>query len=204
MLKKYIKTLILTSLVTLIPIIVGLILWDQLPDSIPIHWGINGEPDNWSGKGFAVFGLPIMMAVLQIICCLINDINSKKHGPRKKFETATKSLIPAMSIILQSITLGYAMDMNIDIRRVVIIVVGIIFIVIGNYLPKFDYVKNYNIETEKAKKINRFIGFSSFILGILAIITVFLPPIWSVMWLVLLIPYAITSIIYGIVVGRRK
>lgn len=198
------KILIITVIISLLPILLGVALWEKLPDTIAIHFDINNNPDNFASKGFAVFGLPVIMAVLQIICCLINDINSKKYGPRKKFETATKSLVPAMSIVLQSITLGYAMDMNIDIRRVAIIVVGIIFIVIGNYLPKFDYVKNYNIETEKAKKINRFIGFSSFILGILAIITVFLPPIWSVMWLVLLIPYAITSIIYGIVVGRRK
>ena len=35
MLKKYMKTLILTSLVMLIPIIVVLILWNKLPDSIP-------------------------------------------------------------------------------------------------------------------------------------------------------------------------
>jgi len=33
-----------------------------------------------------------------------------------------------------------------------------VLLVIRNYLPKFDYIKNYDVEVEKARKINRFIG----------------------------------------------
>ena len=40
--KKYMKTLILTSFLTLLPILVGLILWNRLPEQVPIHWNIQG------------------------------------------------------------------------------------------------------------------------------------------------------------------
>ena len=196
------KTLIITCIVCLLPILLGLALWEDLPDSIAIHFNFYNEPDNFASKEFAVFGLPIMMAALQIVCCFINDINAHKYGRRIKLETVTKWIIPVMSIILQVITFGYSLGWNIDIRKAVAVIVGAIFLVIGNYMPKLDYIKNYNIDTEKARKINRFIGFETVIMGILILITIFLPPIATAIWLFLLIPYTIISIIYGIKVGR--
>lgn len=198
------KSLIITCLVCLLPILLGLALWDKLPDIMAIHFNINNEPDNFASKEFVVFGLPILMVFIQGFSCFINDINAHKHGIRKKFETATKWIIPVMTIILQIVTLCYGLGWNIDIRKVVGVIVGIIFLIIGNYLPKFDYVKNYSLDTEKARKINRFIGFETVIMGILMLITIFLPPIATAIWLFLLIPYAVISVIYGIKIGRNK
>lgn len=197
------KSLIITNVVCLLPILLGVILWDKLPDTMAIHFDIYNNPDNFASKGFVVFGLPFLMVILQTVCCFINDINAYKHGERKKFETATKWIIPVMTVILQIITLGYALGWKLDIRKAAMVIVGVIFLVIGNYLPKFDYIKNYDVTAEKARKINRFIGFETVIMGILALLSVFMPPFTSVIWIILLIPYAILSIIYGIKVGKK-
>jgi hypothetical protein len=74
----------------------------------------------------------------------------------------------------------------------------------GNYLPKFDYVKNYNVDFEKARKINRFIGIETVIMGVLMLISIFLPPIATLISIFLLIPYAIISVIYTIKEIRKK
>ncbi len=198
------KTLIITSLVCLTPILLGVALWDKLPDTMAIHFDINNNPDNFASKGFVVFGIPVLMVLLQMFCCFINDINAYKHGDRKKFEMVTKWIIPVMSVILQVVTLGYGLGWNLDIRRIVAFIVGIIFLVIGNYLPKFDYIKNYDVDKEKARIINRFIGYMTVIMGLLFLISIFLPPIASMICLILLIPYAVISVIYGIKVGRKK
>ncbi len=192
------KTLIITSIICLLPILLGLALWDKLPDTMAIHFNIYNEPDNFASKGFVVFGLPVLMAFLQAFCCFINDINAHKHGERRKFEIATKSIIPVMTTALQALTLAYGLGYIIDVRKAVAVIVGIIFLVIGNYLPKFDYIKNYNLDTEKAKKINRFLGFETVIMGFLFIISIFLPPIATLICLFLLIPYTIISIIYAV------
>ncbi len=192
------KILIVTCIVAFLPVIFGAVLWDRLPDTIAIHFDMNNNPDNFTSKGFAVFGLPIMMVLLQIVCCLINDINAKKYGDRKKLEYATKWIIPCMSVVLQGVTLAYALGAELDIRAWAMVISGLIMILVGNYLPKYDYIKNYDIEKSKAKKINRKIGFMSVIMGILAIVTVFLPPVFSVVWLFLLIPCALISVVYTI------
>ena len=41
--KNYKKTIIITTLVTLLPILLGVILWEKLPDSIATHWGADGQ-----------------------------------------------------------------------------------------------------------------------------------------------------------------
>lgn len=197
------KSLIITCLVCLLPVLLGIVLWNNLPDTMAIHFNINNKPDNFASKGFVVFGLPLLMVLLQIFCCFVNDINAHKHGERKKFERATKWIIPIMTIILHVITLGYGLGWNMDIRKSVALIVGIIFLIIGNYLPKFDYIKDYSVNTEKARKINRFIGVETVIMGLLMLTTIFLPTITTVIWLFLLIPYAVISVIYGIKVGRN-
>ena len=197
------KTLIITCVVCLLPILLGLALWDKLPDTMAIHFDINNHPDNFASKGFVVFGLPLLMLLLQCFCCFINDINVYKHGECKKLERATKWIIPVMTMVLQIVTLGYGLGWNFDIRKMVMLIVGVVFIVIGNYLPKLDYIKNYDVNSDKARKINRFIGFETVIMGIIYIISIFLPPAASVVCLILLIPYAIVSIAYGIKNGRK-
>lgn len=197
------KTFIITSGVCLLPILLGISLWTKLPVSMAIHFDIYGRPDHYATKEFVVFGLPILMVVLQAICCFINDINVYKYGDRKKFVTVTKWIVPALTVVLQIITLGYGLGWNLDIRKIVAFIVGVIFLVIGNYLPKFDYIKSYDVSTEKAIKINRFIGYETVVMGLLFFVSIFLPPISSIICLFLLIPYAMIGVVYGIIVGRK-
>ena len=197
------KIWLITSVVCLLPILLGLALWEKLPETLAIHFNIYGEPDNFASKGFVVFGLPLLMVVLQTVCCFINDINAYKHGDRIKFERVTKWIIPFIIIVLQIATLGYGLGWNLDMRKVAVAIAGIILIVTGGCISELDYIKNYELSIEKAKKINRFVGFATVIMGVLFLISVILSPIWTVVCLILLIPYAMVCGIYGIVEGRK-
>lgn len=198
------KTLIITCIVCLSPILMGLALWDVLPEQIAIHFDIHNQPDNFASKGFAVFGLPLLMMLIQCMCCIVTDINAKKHGETKKFEAVAKWIIPFMTIALYIATLGYSLNRNIDIRIVACGIVGIEFVVLGNYLPKLNYVKNYRLSEEKARKFNRFGGFLTFIMGVLFLISIFLPPVASVVCLFLIIPYVIVLLAYMFAIIKKK
>ena len=197
------KILIVTCLVCLLPVLLGLALWDGLPDMVAIHFDINNHPDNFASKGFAVFGMPVLMVVLQCICCVASDINSKKFGAVVKFERVAKWIIPVVTVFLQTTLLYYGLGKQIDIRAVAAIIVGGMLLVTGNYLPKLDYIKNYKLEAEKARKINRFLGFETVIMGVLFIISIFLPPPFTAGCIFLFIPYVITGVFYGICVAKK-
>ena len=53
MIKQNKKLLLLTSVITLLPVFIGLFLWNQLPDSVATHFGLNNQPDGYSSKAFA-------------------------------------------------------------------------------------------------------------------------------------------------------
>lgn len=203
---KFIKTksLIISCAVCLVPIVFGLILWSRLPDIMAIHFDIYNEADKFASKGFVVFGLPIIMAVLQMICCFINDFNASRHGERKKFEMVTKSIVPVLTVALQSMTLCFAMGYDMDIRRIVACIVGVILIAIGNYQPKFDCIKDYDGNTEKAKKIHRFIGIATVVMGLLFLVSTLFVPTATLVCLFLLVPYALVCALYGLKVGSSK
>ena len=131
------KILIITCFVGLLPIFLGLAVWDSLPEKMAIHFNFYNEPDNFASKGFTVFGLPLLMTLIQVFCCIINDVNAHKYVEQPKYERFTKWQIPIISIILQIVILGYGLGWNIDMRKVAAVIVIIIFLVSGIYIPWF-------------------------------------------------------------------
>ena len=78
--------LVITSCVILLQTVVGVILWDRLPEQIATHFGLNGQPDGYSGRTFTVFGMPLVLLALHWVCLLI----SGKDGKRCVFAIAQK------------------------------------------------------------------------------------------------------------------
>lgn len=199
------KSLVLSGLVCLLPIPFGVALWQKLPETMAIHFNIQNEADGFAPRWMVVFGLPLMMLALQVFCCIVNDINAAKHGSRAKLEAITKSIIPVLTIVLQAMTFGYGLGLQIDIRRLVAVLVGGMLLVVGNYQPKLDYIRHYDMEnTEKARGINRFIGYATVLMGVVFVISAFLPTFVTILSLLLLIPYMLVCVLYGIKVGREK
>ncbi len=97
MIRKYKKTLIITSLLTLLPIVVGLLLWDRLPERFATHWGIDGQPDGWSSISIAVFGMPLIMLAVQWLCvwCTVKDPGNKDRN--QKMQALVLWIIPLLS-----------------------------------------------------------------------------------------------------------
>lgn len=136
MIKKHLKTIIITSVLTLTPMIVGLILWDKLPAEIPTHFNFNNEPDSYSSKAFAVFGIPLMMLAMHIVCVFATKLDPKMKGLNDKVFTLVLYIIPAVSLLICTMIYPVALGKNIQSGTVAMLFMGFIFTVSGNYLPK--------------------------------------------------------------------
>ena len=198
------KMLIITCVVCLFPVLFGVVVWDKLPDSMAIHFDVYNNPDNFASKTLVVFGLPLLMCLLQIVSHVTSDIQRKKYSSYEKIEMFAKWIIPVMTVILQIITLGYNLGYNIDIRKIAIFLVGSMMILTGNFLPKLDYVKNFDIDTDKAIKINKFVGIETVIMGVLFIISIFFKPLATTFILLMLIPYSIIALVYSMIIIKKR
>ena len=148
MLKKNKSTIILTSLVCLVPMIIGLLLWNKLPEKMPIHFDANGKADGWSGRAMAVFGLPAIMLGSHIVCVLASCLDPKiasDEGQRKngKVLALVFWLCPIMTIVVNVCVYMIALGMDINVTKISLIFTSLVFIIVGNYLPKCK--QNYSI-----------------------------------------------------------
>ena len=130
------KTIIFTTIVTLLPIVAGVFFWDQLPEQVAIHFNAAGEPDNWAPKAAAVLGLPAGLAVLHLVLLFFTD----KDPKRQNISNASKLLMlwvcPFISWLGMAMTIGFALEAVRNITSIVSVCLGILFMVIGNFLPK--------------------------------------------------------------------
>ena len=128
--------IILSCIVLISPIIFGTIVWNKLPESMPIHWGVNGEADHWSSKPFAVFVLPLLILALHGVCIFASrkDFRNKKQS--HKVMGLVLWICPLLSVMANSLTYAVALGKEINVLFVVSLTMGALFVLIGNYLPK--------------------------------------------------------------------
>ena len=134
------KTLIYSVVICLLPILIGVYYYSVLPSEIAIHFGVDGKPDSFMSKDIEIIVLPLFCAILQVVISLSADA---KNTP-KKGAVLIKSIIPIVSVIGQCALLTYAMNSSFEIREYTVFTIGIIFMVLGNYLPKKEFWGKYN------------------------------------------------------------
>jgi len=174
------RTLIVTSLVTLIPMLVGICLWDKLPEVMATHFGFNNEPNGWTGKAFTVFGIPLVLVVLQLVCTYATSKDPRKTFQSNKLANLVLWIIPVISVVVLGATYMYNMEMPIDIGMVCLSILGVLFMILGNYLPKCrrNYFVGIRIPWTLADDGNwnythRIGGFVFVIMGLIFVINAF-------------------------------
>ncbi|MBE6917687.1 MAG: DUF1648 domain-containing protein [Ruminococcaceae bacterium] len=206
MIKKHWKLLIITSIIILLPMLVGVILWDQLPEQIPTHWNADGDVDSWSSKAFAVFGLSGILLGAQWLCTLGTAADPKKANHSDKILQLVLWIIPVLSVVLYTITYAVALGKEVRMEIIMPVLMGLIFTIIGNYLPKCK--QNYTIgikipwtlnSEENWNKTHRFAGRLWLVCGIVIMLTGFFGGSWSFFGIVLLMvlaPFAYSYLLH--------
>ena len=208
MIKKNLKILIITSIIILLPIVAGLILWNQLPEQIPVHWNANGEVDGWSSKAFAVFGLPLLMLVFQWLCTLGTGADPKKANHPEKVVQLVLWIIPVITIFLFTVTYMVALGQEVRMEVIMPVLVGLLLTVVGNYMPKCK--QNYTIgikipwtlnSEENWNKTHRFAGWIWTFGGLAIMLTGFVGGVWFFLPVVLVMVFA--PMIYSYILHRK-
>ncbi|MBQ9349366.1 MAG: SdpI family protein, partial [Oscillibacter sp.] len=137
------RQVILTSALTLMPLLAGLLLWSRLPDRVATHFNIAGEADGWSGKPFAVFGLPLFLLAVHLLCLWAVSMDPRKQNVGRKLFSITMWICPAVALFVGAMVYGNALGLPVDNSRMGMFFLGFVFIVVGNYLPKCR--QNYTV-----------------------------------------------------------
>ena len=143
MIKKYKFTIVLTSFLIICPVFAGIFLWDRLPEQVATHFGTGNVPNGWSSRPFAVFGIPLMLLGIHLLCIFATMADPRKQNISGKLFHCVAWLVPLVSLVVMASVYGYALGMTVDIGMWVNLIVGAVFIIVGNYLPKCG--QNYTV-----------------------------------------------------------
>jgi len=187
MILKNKKLLILTSLLTLLPIPVGLLLWNRFPETMAIHWGFSGQPDGFASIPVAVFLPSLLMLLTHWFCVLVTSFDKGNQNRNRKIQTIVLWTIPVVCNI--SCFGLYALALGVEFSPVLwtMVPMGLLFVLIGNYMPKTKM--NYTIgikvawaytSEENWNSTHRFAGKVWVIGGILMALSGFLPHLWAI------------------------
>jgi uncharacterized membrane protein len=114
--------------------------WLQLPADaqVPIHWGPDGQPDDWAGKTVGLLLLPLISTGLVVLFAIIPRIEPRRRNLERSATAYGAIWIGVLLLMgaLQLLVVGAAMGATFDMTRLMFVGTGVLFIVIGNYLPK--------------------------------------------------------------------
>ncbi len=136
-------TIIFSTAACLLPMALSALVYDRLPAQVPIHFNASGTADNYAPRAIAAYCIPALLAVINIFVHFLLNNDPKKINQPYSIRLITKWLVPVGSLIFMPATLFIAMGMDVPINLIASSVVGLIFIALGNYLPKSK--QNYTI-----------------------------------------------------------
>lgn len=166
-----------------IPFIIGIVFYNQLPELIPSHWNLAGEVDSYMNKNLFLFGLPTFMIVIFVVCSLATKLDPKNENISPLMMNLIYAIVPIISIVTYTLCINAALPNGLDIpiNFAMTLLLGIIFVVIGNYLPKCKQSYTVGIKTpwtlednEVWNKTHRLGGFIFILMGIVFLLSGFI------------------------------
>lgn len=137
---------------SLATIIVALIVYPELPATIPIHWNWEGEVDRMGSKTsiFAFASLPLVIYVLTSYIPRFEQKQTSFVKHKKAYSVFVLVMViflSTLSIAMLLLTMGYA----IHLLTVISIELGVLFLIIGNYMRQIRPNGMFGIRTPWTK-----------------------------------------------------
>ena len=136
MFKEHGKHIVMGGLLLSIPIIVGLLFYPQLPSEMPIHFNFSGEVDQYTHPLFVIVGLPILLYLLTLFIIWLMRSDPKKENIHPKMQMVSIYLLPVIGNVICLYLISYALGLKLNAFLVVDLLLGVLFLILGNYVTK--------------------------------------------------------------------
>jgi len=193
-------------------LIVAGLLWDQLPEIMPSHWNIEGEVDAYMDKTTWIWIFPGITLFIALMFPFFSRIDPKKE----KYELFRRPwLIFQMMFVgffayLYFVSLYLTLNPEVSITGFVFGGIGVLFVLIGNYLGKVRQNWFLGIRTpwtldneEVWNKTQRLAGWIFLIAGLVIFAEAFIQ--WQIAWVlgICVVVAVIVPVVYSYLLHRK-
>ena len=116
----------------------SVVVWDRVPERVPMHWNFRGEVDGYGGRLEGLLLLPAIALGLYVMLLVLPRLDPGRAnyasfaGPYTVIRFALLALMLGIHALVIATALGYAVNAG----RWIPVGVGALFIVLGNVMGK--------------------------------------------------------------------
>ncbi|MGA9532351.1 MAG: SdpI family protein [Anaerolineales bacterium] len=166
----------------------SLVLWRRLPDSMPIHWNAAGQPDGYGSRLVGAFLMPVVMVGIYLMFEVLPRIDPRRRNYERFADTYRflRTLLILFMMLVHGLTLySVVYGGNMLSSNLMFAAVGLLFVLLGNYMPRFRPTWFVGIRTPWTlssdriwRKTHRLGGRLFFLVGLALIAAIWLPAQW--------------------------
>lgn len=214
-------------ILSLIPLIITSVILQFMPEKIPMHHDVAGNVDRWGNRVESLI-FPILILVITLFWFLMIRFYEKKllSVKSEKEQMQAKSAAKFLGIvgIAETVMFGImhffilysswkqavtgAENAPVDISKISCILMGILFVVLGNFMPKAKKNSSAGVRTTWSmyndntwRKSNRFGAIAIIAAGILTVVTAAL--VSGITATILMLVYIMIAAIVAVVYSKK-
>lgn len=134
------RTTLIVSLVLIVAAtLVGILLWNQLPEQMASHWDVNDQVNGYMPKFWGLFLMPLVTLGMLVLFLVIPEIDPLKANIAQFREAFNLfiALIIGFMIYVHGLTLAWSLGYhNFKMSTAMLPFMGLLFIAIGFMLRK--------------------------------------------------------------------
>jgi Predicted integral membrane protein len=194
--------------------ILSAVAYPRLPATVPSHWNIHGQVNGWQSREWAAFFVPTLLLAVWAAMRALPKIDPRRAN-YAKFQP-TYDLVIAMVLTIVALVhlavLAYALGMPVSIHRLAPIALGLMFMVIGNQLPRarsnwwFGIRTPWTLSNDRVwERTHRVGGYFMTIAGVVIVLTAFIPQLMGPPLIIACVAAStLGSMIYSYVAWRQE
>lgn len=171
----------------MIATVIALSIWayPHLPASVPSHWGISGQIDGWTPRLTHVLLMPGVMFVFYLVFLALPYLEPRQEHFHQSagFYQMIRNVLMVFFAGIYGVTLWAGLTSEpVAVGKIIPIAVGLLFILIGHYLPQIKSNFFMGIRTPWTlsnetnwQKTHRLGAYTFAIGGVLFLLSPFLP-----------------------------
>jgi uncharacterized membrane protein len=192
-------------------------VYDRLPDPIAVHWDLDGNPNGWMPRPVGAFFAPVLLLVMWALMLGLPRLGAQRgEGDSPARDGAYETIVAATLLLLlatHAIVLAIALGHRVPIGRVVPVLLGALFVVLGLALPRTRPNRWVGIRTRSTlsservwTRTHRLAGRGMLVAGIVTIAAALLLPSWLALpvFVAAIVASTVAPALYAWLAHRRE
>ena len=164
----------------------SLAVFNRLPEQITVHWDFAGNPNGWMPRAVGAFITPVLLLGAWAVMRVAPTLDPRREN-YERFGAAYDIVVAALLIpvfLLHFVVLAMALGYPLPIARLAPGIMGAMFVVIGNVMPRarsnfmFGIRTPWTLSNDRVwARTHRLAGYTMTIAGIVMILAAGFAPV---------------------------